>query len=92
VTDDETARRFDRRGLSGDPLLIHHLAGLLGISHPPDAPWRSATVVLLATNPDDVVAAQVIHVQDLDWAVREQSIIELAIQVLEEGANDDPES
>jgi hypothetical protein len=65
VTGDETARDVDRRGVAGYPLLINHLTYLLGISQPPNATWRSATVVLSATSPEDAVAAQVVHLQDL---------------------------
>ena len=88
MTGDETYRDVDRRGLAGDPLLINHLADLLGISQPTSATWRSATVVLMATNTDDAVAAQVVHVQDLDWAIREKTLIGLAIEVLEESATE----
>lgn len=82
MTGDAGSRSADRRGMADDPLLIARLAEVLGVLDPPNATWRSATVVMLASDANDAVAAQVVHVQDLDWAVREQVLIELAIQVL----------
>jgi hypothetical protein len=73
--------------MANDPLLIARLAEVLGVPEPPNATWRSATVVMLASDAKDAVAAQVVHVQHLDWAVREQVLIELAIQVLREYPN-----
>ena len=88
VDDHSDSTSHDQRGLSDDPTLLLRLAALFDVPAPSRGTWRAATLVLFASDPADFITIRVKHVQDLDWTMPEQALLQLAADLLHERARE----
>jgi hypothetical protein len=65
-----------------DGALLAQLVDLLGLGTPAGCTWRAATVTLFATDPAELTAGVVHHVQDLGWPVSEVALLSRAAALL----------
>lgn len=71
-----------RHGITNDSELLNTLSSLLDVTPPSGLAWRAATVVLYSRTPDNTIAAQLHHVQDLNLPEGEKKLLILAGQLI----------
>lgn len=72
-----------RHGITNDSELLNTLSSLLDVAPPPGLVWRAATVVLYSRSSNNLIAAQLHHVQDLNLPEGEKQLLTLAGQLID---------